>query len=190
MPSCTQPMNSSSARSMRRGGERSGERERGDERPEAGDHHHRQHVDRRVEFAQDGELPREADRHAEREQVADELAARPPRCRTSRGCRRTRSPWRSTCARGHVRAARTTRRAPRGTARRSSERRCWRPWYGSATPMKKKNVPASSRPATIPGSPAARIACGSAAAMHHQQDAGDEQRHEQRPPKDDLPRRW
>ena len=46
----------------------------GSERPQSGDHHHRQHVDGRVELAQHGELRGEADGDAERHQVACNLA--------------------------------------------------------------------------------------------------------------------
>ena len=55
-------------------------------------------------------------------------------------------------------------------------------------PMKRKNVPARSSPASTPGLPTETHRARHRPAMHHEKHARDEQRHEQRPPEHDLPR--
>ena len=55
-------------------------------------------------------------------------------------------------------------------------------------PMKKKNVPARNAPASRPGHAGVANRARHCAAVHGDQHAGDEDRHEQAAPEDDLPR--
>ena len=141
----------------------------------------------RVILAQHRHLPREAARNAEREQIAGQAGRRRANRRTSRRCRRTRPPSRSTCAPEPF-SCRKRRPAMRGEEWRNAHQHERVGDRGARERADEKEERAGEEQ---PGDETGTSDCANrlrhAPTVQREEHAGHEHGHEQRAPEDDLP---